>query len=319
MTLDVLAAAERIRGHIHRTPIFTSKLLNELTGKQVYLKCENLQRSGSFKARGAFNMLIQLSPEQRKRGVVAFSSGNHAQAVALAAHELQIPASIVMPDDAPKSKVAATRAHGAEIYLYDRMTADREQIARDLAGSTGATVVPPFDHEHIVEGQGTATLELLENVPDLDAIVTPLGGGGLLSGSMLAADGTRPGIRVFGVEPEKANDWQVSVERGERVRIDSPQTIADGLRTPAPGAIPFEIVQKHENPVLVVSDQQIKTAMRFLLSRLKLLVEPSGAVGAAAVMQGRLPAEVQKVGVVLSGGNIDLTTLGAICAEAADV
>lgn len=316
--LDVLQAAERIRGYVHQTPVVTSRLLDEATGKQIYLKCENLQRAGAFKSRGAFNFVLQLTPEERRGGVVAFSSGNHAQAVALAAGQLGVKASIVMPDDAPKSKVAATRAYGAEIHFYDRMSGDREKIAVDLAANTGATIIPPFDHERTVEGQGTAALELLREVPGLDAIVAPLGGGGLLAGSILAVEALNVNVRVFGVEPERANDWQQSIQAGERVRIDPPQTIADGLRTLAPGVISFQIVQRHQAPVLVVSEQEIKQAVRFLLSRAKLLVEPSGAVGVAAALSGRVPEQFKKVGIILSGGNVDLSTLAVLCAEDGD-
>lgn len=303
---DVLAAAERIHGYVHKTPVMTSRLLNAATGKQIFLKCENLQRAGAFKARGAFNFVLQMTAEERARGVVAYSSGNHAQALALAANELGVKADIVMPDDAPKSKVAATRAYGAEIHFYDRMSGDRERMALDIAERTGATVVPPFDHERIVSGAGTASLELLTEVPDLDTIVTPLGGGGLLSGSILAVESVKRRVRVFGVEPQRANDWFQSVERGERVKIDPPDTIADGLRTLSPGKLAFQIVRSHGNPVLLVSEDEITRAMRFLMSRVKLVVEPSGSVGVAAAMNGRLPESARKVGIVLSGGNVDL-------------
>lgn len=314
--LDVMGAAERIRSYVHNTPIAQSRQLNALLGKKVYLKCEHLQRGGAFKARGAFNFLLRMTPDLRGRGVVAFSSGNHAQAVALAARELGARATIVMPDDAPRAKVAATRGYGADVHFYDRHHGDREKLARDLAAGTGATIVPPFDHEWTAEGAGTAALELLEQAPDIDTLVAPMGGGGLCSGSIIAAAHLKPSVLVYGVEPELANDWQQSLQAGERVKIAPPETIADGLRTLAPGVITFPIVHQHATPVLTVSEDQIKAAMRFLLTRMKLVVEASGAVGVAAALAGRLPSQSKAVGIILSGGNVDLQALATICAEA---
>jgi threonine dehydratase len=316
---DVLEAAQRITPYIHRTPVITSRLLNAAAGKQVFLKCENLQRGGAFKLRGAFNFLLRLTPEQRQRGVVAFSSGNHAQAVAIAAAELGVKASIVMPEDAPKSKIEATRSYGPEIHLYNRQTEDRERIAAQVASKTGAALLPPYDHAWVVAGQGTAALELLQQVPELDAVVTPLGGGGLLAGSILIAKSQRPSIKVFGIEPETANDWALSIRAGERISIGTPPTIADGLRTPSPGVIPFDIVRAQGDGVFLVSDDEMKNAVRFLLTRVKTTVEPSGAVGVAAALSRRLPENVKRVGIVLSGGNIDLQTLAEICGEDAGV
>ncbi|MGH9696656.1 MAG: threonine ammonia-lyase, partial [Bryobacteraceae bacterium] len=276
-------------------------------------KCENLQRGGAFKIRGALNFLMSLDPAARAPGVVTFSSGNHGQAVALAAAHLGIAATIVMPTDAPKAKLASTQAYNPKIVFYDRGHDDREAIAGRIARETGAAVVPSFDHPWIVAGQGTAALELLEQKPELNAIVVPLGGGGLLSGTLIAAKALRPDIRVFGVEPELANDWYQSLRAGKRIAIAPPATIADGLRTPVPGEITFPIVRSLVEDVLLVSEEEIKAAMRFLLSRMKLLTEPSGAVAAAALLHKKVPADLQSVGVILSGGNVDLDLLAQIC------
>jgi threonine dehydratase len=302
---DVRAAAERLRGVAHRTPVHTSRSLNELAGRELFLKCENFQRTGSFKFRGAYNAISRLDDEQRRRGVVAFSSGNHAQGVALAAKLLGAPAIICMPDDAPPVKLAATRGYGAEVRIFERATVDRDTFARAIADERGMTVIPPYDHPHIIAGQGTAALELLEQVPDLDALVVPIGGGGLIGGCAVAARGLRPAIRVFGVETEGADDVRQSVERGERVTIPPPSTVADGIRTTSPGALTFPIIRRHVERVLVVSDEQALDALRFLLLRLKLVAEPTGAVGPAAVIAGLLPPECRRVGVILCGGNID--------------
>ncbi len=312
---DVVAAAGRIQEIAKRTPVMTSRLFDAAAGAQTYFKCENLQRGGSFKLRGALNFLMSLGVEGRKRGVVTFSSGNHAQAVAIAAEHLGVAATIVMPADAPKAKIESTKAHGPQIVFYDRLRENRETIARGIAETTGAVVLPPYDHPWIVAGQGTTARDLLEEVPDLDTIVVPLGGGWLLSGTLITAKALKPNIRVFGVEPESGNDWFLSLQRGERVEIPVPPTMADGLRTTIPGKVTFPIVQSLCDGVLLVSEEEIKATMRFLLTRLKLSVEPSGAVAAAALLHGKLLGETGKAGVILSGGNIDLDVLSAICKE----
>ncbi|MFL6415557.1 MAG: pyridoxal-phosphate dependent enzyme, partial [Bryobacteraceae bacterium] len=296
---DIVAAAERIQPLARRTPVLTSRLFNESAGSQAFFKCENLQRGGAFKIRGAANFLLSLDPEDRKRGVVTFSSGNHAQAVAIASAYLGVTATIVMPTDAPKAKVDSTRAYGPNIVFFDRQRESREEIAARIAQETGAVVLPSYDHPWIIAGQGTAALELLREHPDLEAIAVPLGGGGLLSGTLIAASELRPDIKVFGVEPELANDWYQSVQRGERIEIAPPPTIADGLRTPIPGKITFPIVQKLVDSVLTVTEEEIKATVRFLLSRMKILAEPSGAVAAAAVLHRKLSPEFQSVGILI--------------------
>jgi len=306
---EIRAAAERTRGIVHRTPVFTSRTFDAWSGARVFFKCENFQRGGAFKIRGASNFVLSIPKTDLPRGVVTFSSGNHGQAVAIAAETQGIPATIVMPADAPASKLAATRAHGARIVTYDRFTEDREAIGQRIAQETGATVVPPYDHPWTIAGQGTAALELLEEAPDLDAIVIPIGGGGLLSGSSIAAHAIRPGMRIFGVEPELGNDTLLSLRAGCRIAVPMPDTIADGLRSPKPGALTFPIVQKHVEDILLVSDAEIRDAMKFLLERMKMLVEPSGAVTAAAVMLRKLPEGIARIGVILSGGNVDLDGL----------
>jgi threo-3-hydroxy-L-aspartate ammonia-lyase len=302
---DVRQAAERLRGIANHTPVVTSRTVDALVGAQVFFKCENLQRGGAFKFRGAYNRLAALTAEQRARGVVAFSSGNHAQGVALAARELGVPATVVMPTDAPALKLAATRGYGAEVVSYDRLTEDREDIARRLAQDRGLTLVPPYDHPLIMAGQGTAALELVEEVGSLDWLLAPVGGGGLLSGSVIAATGLLPAINVVGVETETSNDWVLSLAAGEPVRIAPPETIADGMRTQQPGALTFPIVQKLAHQITTVTDDEVKQAMRFLLLRMKLLVEPTGAVPFALLLSGRLDVRGQRVGVILSGGNAD--------------
>lgn len=309
---DVRDAAERLRGVANRTPVHTSRTLNMLTGREVWLKCENFQRGGSFKFRGAYNAISRLSPAQRARGVVAFSSGNHAQGVALAARLLGVPAVICMPDDAPQVKLAATRGYGAEVQIFERATIDRDRFARAIAEERGMTVIPPYDHPQIIAGQGTVALELLEQVDALDALVIPVGGGGLIGGCAVAAKGLRPEIRIFGVETEGADDVRQSLARGERVTIAPPATVADGIRTTAPGLLTFPIIQQLVEQVLVVSDAAVLDALRFILLRLKLVAEPTGAVGLAAVLGGLLPPECRRVGVVLCGGNIDPTLLARL-------
>mgnify|MGYP001347362096 FL=1 len=309
---DVLGAAERLRGVAHRTPALTSRTVDELAGRRVVLKCENFQRGGAFKFRGAYNAISRLGPEERRRGVVAFSSGNHAQGVALAAKLLGVPAVICMPDDAPRVKLEATRGYGAEVLIFERATVDRDTFARAVAEERGMTIIPPYDHPHIIAGQGTAALELLEQAPDLDAIVTPVGGGGLIGGTAVAAKGARPGVRIFGVETEGADDVRQSLERGERVAIAPPATIADGIRTTSPGRLTFPIIRRHVERVLVVSDEQVLAALRLVLLRMKLVAEPTGAVALAAVLAGLLPAECRSVGVIVSGGNIDPSLLKSL-------
>ncbi|MDX2149694.1 MAG: threonine/serine dehydratase [Bryobacteraceae bacterium] len=309
---DVRCAAERIRPVARRTPVMTSRSVSNQAGADVFFKCENFQAGGAFKIRGAANFLYSLPKEQLARGVVAFSSGNHAQAVALAAGTLGVAATIVMPLDAPQSKVEGTRARGASIVQYDRFRDDREAIGRRIAHDTGATLVPPFDHEWIMAGQGTCALELLEDCPDLDALVVCVGGGGLISGCATIAKALNPAIRVFGVEPAGADDTHLSLRRGERVAIPPPETIADGLRAPQPGALTFPVIQRLVDDIVIVTDEEIRAAMKFLLLRMKIVVEPSGAVGAAAVLSRKLPSGPRRVGVVISGGNVDYQVLAAL-------
>ena len=312
---DVEAAAGRLEGVAHRTPVATSSQFDALTGAQAYFKCENLQRMGAFKFRGAYNALQTLPPEARKRGVVAFSSGNHAQAVALAGHLLGIPAVIVMPADAPAVKVAATRAYGAEVIFYDRAAGQsREAVAGRIASERGATVIPPFDHAAVIAGQGTAAKELLEDIGALDALVVPCGGAGLLSGSSVAATHLSPGIRVVGVEPEAGDDAARSLRTRTLQRVENPQTIADGARTQSLGNLTFPLVLEHVHDIVTVSDAEIVEAMRFLWERMKLVVEPTGALAAAAVLAARVPVRGQRVGIILSGGNVDLKAAAALFA-----
>lgn len=306
---DVHAAAKQLHGIANYTPIHTSRTLNELTGRELFLKCENFQRTGSFKFRGAYHAISRLSGVEQRRGVVAFSSGNHAQGVALAARLLNVPAVICMPDDAPPVKLAATRGYGAEVLIFDRSTVDRDTFARTIAEERGMTIIPPYDHPGIIAGQGTAALELLEQVPNLDALIVPVGGGGLIGGCAVAAKALNPTIRIFGVETEGADDVRQSVERGERVTIKPPATIADGIRTTSPGKFTFPIIQQLVEQILVVSDPQVVEALRLLLLRLKLVVEPTGAVGPAALLSGLVPAECRRVGIIVCGGNLDPSLL----------
>lgn len=312
---EIRQAAIRIQPVAIRTPVLTSRTLNAMTGVEAYLKAETFQRGGAFKIRGATNFLYSIPEADRPRGVVAFSSGNHAQAVAIAARSLGMKATIVMPADAPASKLVATRGYGAEVVLYDRHKDNREAIGSKISEETGATLVPPFDHPWIIAGQGTCALEFLNEVGALDALVVPLGGGGLISGCAIIAEAMQPGIRVFGVEPEAGNDYWLSRRAGYRVEIASPDSIADGLRTTRPGVHTFPVVQSLVEDVLLVTDDEIRAAMRFLLTRMKIVVEPSGAVGVAALMHAKLPAGLRKVGVVLSGGNVDLDVLAGLTQE----
>ncbi len=313
---DILAARARLAGAAHLTPVMTSRTLDTLAGCAVVLKCEQLQRGGAFKFRGAYNVIAGLSAAARTRGVVAFSSGNHAQGVALAAQLLGVAATICMPHDAPAVKVAATRGYGADVRVYDRFRDDREVFARAVAAEHDATIIPPYDDPQIMAGQGTAALELVEQAPGLDTILVPISGGGLMAGAAVAAHGKDPRITMLGVEPEEADDTRQSLVAGRRVTIAAPQTIADGLRVTSPGALTFPIMQQHVAAVMTVREDEIRAAVRFALLRLKLVLEPSGAVGLAAALSGRLPAEARRVGIILSGGNIDPAQLAAIVAEA---
>lgn len=310
LTLDFIRLAEaRIRPFVHRTPVVTSRTFDELAGRRVFFKCENFQRAGAFKMRGATNKILSLTDEERARGVVAFSSGNHAQAVALAARDARARACIVMPSDAPRTKLAATRGYGAEVVLYDREREDREEVARRIGEQEGLAVVPPFDDYHVIAGQGTCALELLEDVPDLDALLTPCGGGGLFAGASTAARGLHHNIRCFPVESELSDDTRQSFLKGERVTIPPPATVADGMRTETPGALTFPILRENAEAVLTVSEDEIIETLRLILFRMKILVEPTGAVAAAAVLFKKLPPDIERVGVVLSGGNVDADAL----------
>jgi threonine dehydratase len=313
---DVRAAARHIAGHAHRTPVFTSSRIDEALGLRLYLKCENFQRVGAFKFRGAFNALSRLGPEQRRAGVIAYSSGNHAQAVALAARLLEVPATIVMPLDAPASKVAATQGYGGKVVSYDRYREDREAIAQGLADSEGLTLIPPYDHPDIIAGQGTAALELLEEVDGLDALFVPLGGGGLLSGSALAAAELAPDARVYGVEPEAGDDGRRSFRSGEIVHIETPRTIADGAQTLHLGELTFPLIRELVDDIVTATDAQLVDCMRLCASTLKMLVEPTGCLGLAAVRERAAQLQGQRVGVVISGGNVDLARFCALVGSA---
>ncbi len=315
---DVRAARERIAGRIARTPVLHSHSLDERApGAEVFFKCENFQRAGAFKFRGATNCLLQLTPEERQRGVLAFSSGNHAQAVALAARDLGIRAALVMPTDAPEAKLAAVRAFGGEVHLYDRAKVNREDFAAELVKKQNRVLVPPFDDPRIIAGAGTAALELLEEVPDLDALVVPVGGGGLVSGSALAAHGLNPKIAVYGVEPATAADVKLSLERGQITPIPNNSTIADGLRTVQPGELTFAIMRQHLAGVVTVTDSQLIDALTLMLMRMKIVAEPSGAAAAAAVISGALPQPYPRIGVIISGGNLDASALARYLSPAA--
>jgi len=316
LTLDYInEARERINSRIHRTPVITSKAFNERCGKEVFFKCENFQRAGAFKIRGATNKVQSLTPEERQRGIVAFSSGNHAQAVALAGKEAGTRVVVAMPEDAPKMKVAATRGYGAEIIFYDRHTEDREKFALDLAEREHLVMVPPYDDYLVIAGQATAAIEFLEEVPDLDCLLAPCSGGGLFAGIASAAKALNSSIRCFPVEPELGDDTRQSFLKGERVHIPPPPTIADGLRVQIPGVITFPILQKLAEDVLTVSEEEIIETLRLVLFRMKLLVETSGVTAAAAVLAGKLPANTRRVGVILSGGNIDPDLLAKLTAD----
>src|SRR5215204_4945791 len=320
LDIDLIQAArERITPRIHRTPVVTSRQFNEVAGKEVFFKCENLQRAGAFKIRGATNKIRSLTPDETRRGIVAFSSGNHAQAVALAGREAGLRVMVAMPEDAPAAKVAATRGYGAEVVFYDRHKQDREAFALDLAERERLVMVPPYDDYLILAGQATCGLELLEEVPDLDCVLAPCSGGGLFAGVATAAKSVNSRIRCFPVEPETADDTRQSFRKGERVSIPPPPTIADGLRVQIPGRLTFPIVREIADDVLTVSDQEIIETLRFMLFRMKILVEASGVTAAAAVMFKKLPGDVKRVGVVLSGGNIDPESLSELIPKAPGV
>ncbi|MDM8521526.1 threo-3-hydroxy-L-aspartate ammonia-lyase [Anaerolineales bacterium HSG6] len=302
---DVIQAAETITGIVNRTPILTSRTINHLTGYEVYFKCENFQRVGAFKFRGAYNALSRLSEAEKAGGVITHSSGNHAQGIALSAKLLGISATIVMPTDAPQSKMNATRDYGAEIVLYDRQVKVREEVSAQVGAERGLTLIHPYDHPHIMAGQGTVALELLADVPDLDILVGPVGGGGLLSGCSTAAKTIKPNIEIFGVETETSNDWWLSFQQNERVHIPPPDTIADGIRTQQPGELTYPVIRELVSEILLVSDKEVISAMRLLLTRLKILAEPTGAVALAAVLNRLKVTPGSKVGVIISGGNVD--------------
>lgn len=309
---DVAAAAARLEGHAHRTPVMTSRTIDEALGAQVFFKCENLQRMGAFKFRGAFNALSRFDAEQRRNGVVAFSSGNHAQAIALSARMLGIPATIVMPQDAPAAKMAATRGYGGKVVTYDRYTEDREQIGRDLAAQHGLTLIPPYDHPDVIAGQGTAAKELFDEVGPLDAVFAPLGGGGLLSGTALATRALSPHATLYGVEPEAGNDGQQSFRSGAIVHIDTPRTIADGAQTQHLGNLTFPIIRRDVDDILTATDAELVDCMRFFATRMKIVVEPTGCLSFAAVRRMKDALKGKRVGVVISGGNVDLENFCAL-------
>ena len=307
---DVINAHQRILPYINKTPVFTSRTINEITGAQFYFKCENFQRMGAFKFRGAMNALSQFSEQQRKNGVVTFSSGNHAQAIALSAKLLGIPATIIMPEDAPKAKMAATKGYGGRVITYNRYTEDREEIGRQLAQKEKLTLIPPYDHPHIIAGQGTATKELIEEVGKLDMLFVPLGGGGLLSGSTLSARALSPNCQIFGVEPQAGNDGQQSFRKGEIVYIDTPKTIADGAQTQNLGDYTFDIIKKHVDDILTATDDELISAMQFYAQRMKMVVEPTGCLSLAAARQLDDKLTGKKIGIIISGGNVDLAQYG---------
>jgi threonine dehydratase len=309
---DVERAAARLKGVAHRTPVLTSRTANALTGASLYFKAENLQRTGAFKFRGAYNAVAALDEAQRKSGVVTYSSGNHAQAIACAGGLLGVPVTVVMPEDAPAIKVAATRGYGGEVVFYDRFGESREEIGQRLAREKGLTLIPPYDHDEVLAGQGTATLELLEDTGPLDRLYICLGGGGLLAGGLLAAGKLAPDCEVIGVEPEAGNDGQQSLRKGEIVTIPVPRTIADGAMTPYLGARTFPIIRERVHDIVTVSDEMLVAAMRFFAQRMKLIVEPTGCLAAAAAFAAHDEIAGKRVGVILSGGNVDLTRFAAL-------
>ena len=311
---DVIAAAARLKGHAHRTPVLQSQTADERWGASFFFKCENFQRMGAFKFRGAFNALSKFDAAQRKGGVIAFSSGNHAQAIALSARLLSMPAVIVMPKDAPAAKVAATKGYGAEVVMYDRFTEDREALTKRLAQERGMTMIPPYDHPDVLAGQGTAVKELIEETGPLDQLFVCLGGGGLLSGSALSARALAPGCKVYGVEPEAGNDGQQSLRAGKIVHIETPKTIADGAQTQHLGQYTFGIIQRDVDDIFTVTDAQLVDAMRFFAERMKTVVEPTGCLAFAGAIAAGKAIAGQRVGIVVSGGNVDLSRYAALLA-----
>ncbi|HDM8436095.1 threo-3-hydroxy-L-aspartate ammonia-lyase [Yersinia enterocolitica] len=306
---DIVQAHQRITGVALKTPVLTSSTANEQTGAQLFFKCENFQHMGAFKFRGAYNALVKLSPQQQAKGVIAFSSGNHAQAIALSARKLGVRAVIVMPKDSPAVKIAATRGYGGEVVLYDRYLEDREAISNKLAQEQGLTLIPPYDYPDVMAGQGTAAKELFEEVGELDVLLVPLGGGGLLSGCATVAKALYPNCQVIGVEPAAGNDGQQSFRSGKIVKIETPVTIADGAQTPALGHYTFPVIQERVDNILTATDDQLISAMKFFTSRMKIVVEPTGCLGAAVAFGDQLDLRGKRVGVIISGGNVDLARL----------
>jgi threo-3-hydroxy-L-aspartate ammonia-lyase len=312
---DVAAAARRLQGRAHRTPVLRSATADRMLEAEVFFKCENFQRMGAFKFRGAYNALAQFTPAQRKAGVITFSSGNHAQAIALAARLLDIPATILMPLDAPQAKLDATRGYGGEVITFDRYTQDREALGASIAAERGLTLIPPYDHPHVMAGQGTAAKELLEEVGELDMLLVPLGGGGLLGGTALSARALSPRCKLYGVEPEAGNDGQQSLRKGEIVHIPTPSTLADGAQTQHLGRFTFEVIRRDVDDVVTATDVQLVQAMRFFAERMKIVVEPTGCLGFAAACHAGLPLHGRRVGVILSGGNVDLARFAQLIGD----
>lgn len=312
---DVAQAHQRILPYLNKTPVLTSRTINELTGAQFYFKCENFQRMGAFKFRGAMNALSQFNDQQRKNGVVTFSSGNHAQAIALSAKLLGIPATIIMPEDAPKAKMDATKGYGGRVITYNRYTEDREKIGQQLAQKEGLTLIPPYDHPHIIAGQGTAAKELFDEVGELDMLFVPLGGGGLLSGSLLSTKALSPDCKIFGVEPLAGNDGQQSLRKGEIIHIDTPKTIADGAQTQHLGNYTFEIIRNNVDDILTATDEELISAMQFYAQRMKMIVEPTGCLSLAAARQFGDKLKGKKIGIIISGGNVDIAQYGHFLAQ----
>ncbi|MFB0770587.1 threo-3-hydroxy-L-aspartate ammonia-lyase [Proteus cibi] len=312
---DVAEAHQCILPYLNKTPVLTSRTINELTEAQFYFKCENFQRMGAFKFRGAMNALSQFTEEQRKNGVVTFSSGNHAQAIALSAKLLGIPATIIMPEDAPKAKMEATKGYGGRVITYNRYTEDREKIGQQLAQKEGLTLIPPYDHPHIIAGQGTAAKELFDEVGELDMLFVPLGGGGLLSGALLSTKALSPHCKIFGVEPAAGNDGQQSLRKGTIIHIDTPKTIADGAQTQHLGHYTFEIIRNNVNDILTATDEELISAMQFYAQRMKIIVEPTGCLSLAAARQFGDKLKGKKIGIIISGGNVDIAQYGHFLAQ----
>ena len=311
---DIEAAAERIEGVAHRTPVLSSRTADQMAGARLYFKCENFQRMGAFKFRGAYNAIARFSPEQRAAGVLTYSSGNHAQAIALSASLTGIASAIIMPHDAPALKVQATKGYGGEVIFYDRYKENREEIGRRLAHERGMTLIPPYDHPDVIAGQGTAAKELFEETGELDVLLVCLGGGGLLAGCAIAASALSPSCKVIGVEPELGNDGQQSLRKGEIVHIGVPDTIADGAKVTHVGTHNFAVIQRHVDDIVTVSDAQLVATMKFFAERMKMVVEPTGCLAAAAALHGVVPIQGQRVGILISGGNVDLATFAHMIA-----